>query len=110
VASDASPGPAAGATNGSILRVFVLRKHGWLPLQDQALPRAGPAYSGGRVEAEGSVRLESLGRCPVPSPLVPGGFFVTFFLAAPIALPSRHRRLETEREVYLPLKVGFQGA
>jgi hypothetical protein len=69
VASDASPGPAAGATNGSLLRVFVLRKHGWLPLQDQALPRAGPAYSGGRVEAEKSVRRESLGRCWGPESL-----------------------------------------
>lgn len=65
--SDASRGQPQSATNGSILRVFVPRKHGWLPLQNQALPRAAPAYGVGIGPAPGS-RLSLAVRLTLSSP------------------------------------------
>jgi hypothetical protein len=47
VASDASPGRAAGATDGSILPVFVQRKHGSPGVPAPPARRAARAYSRG---------------------------------------------------------------
>src|SRR5262249_5999685 len=86
--ADASPGPAAGATNGSLLPVSVLRKHGWLPQQTNQLTRTIP-----------------LSLCARPPPMLPQS---TIQSSLPPTLPLPSPEI-TERAGSVAVVAGREG-